>query len=322
MAKSAALKKSVATPSKASKKATSKPQAKAKSTGTKLKMVKPAAKTLKSKTVTKKAPAKPAAKKAEVKKVARPITKKSATPVAAKAKPAAKPAAKKAAPAKVAAKKPAIKTAKTDAQKAGKKMTARPISVPPGFNRAARINSIVKKRAQSKATKNTGFKIGCHVVYPTHGVGKIIAEEVQEIGGTTLKMFVIEFVKDKMTLRVPMHRAQASGLRHVSGNDEIKKMYDTLKSKAKTSRGMWSRRAQEYDAKINSGDVIMIAEVVRDLHQNVDQAERSYSERMIYESAFNRLAGELSASESMAYESAGDKLLKLLRAKRIEAEAA
>ena len=160
------------------------------------------------------------------------------------------------------------------------------------------------------------FKIGCHVVYPTHGVGKIIEQETQEIGGVTLKMFVIEFTKDKMTLRVPVHRAKASGLRHVSSNTQIKKMYDTLKSKAKTSRGMWSRRAQEYEAKINSGDVIMVAEVVRDLHQNVDQAERSYSERMIYESAFNRLAGELSASERTEYDSAGDKLLKLLRAKR------
>src|SRR5690606_35240752 len=115
------------------------------------------------------------------------------------------------------------------------------------------------------------FKVGSFVVYPTHGVGQIIEEESQEIGGVTLKMFVISFVKDKMTLRVPMHRAHAAGLRHISSNNEIKKMYDTLKAKAKTSRGMWSRRAQEYESKINSGDVQLIAEVVRDLHQNVDQ---------------------------------------------------
>ena len=198
-------------------------------------------------------------------------------------------------------------------------MTARPIAVSSGFNRAARINSIVQKRAKENNVnkRDAEFKIGCHVVYPSHGVGQIIDEEVQEIGGITLKMFVIEFVKDKMTLRVPVHRAEASGLRHVSTNTDLKKMYDTLKSKAKTSRGMWSRRAQEYEAKINSGDVIMVAEVVRDLHQNVDQAERSYSERMIYESAFNRLAGELSASEKTEYDSAGQKLLKLLRAKKV-----
>lgn len=195
---------------------------------------------------------------------------------------------------------------------------ARPINVANGFNKMARPNGFVKKsyRTVDPKQSNIEFKIGSYVVYPTHGVGQIIEEETQDIGGIKLKMFVISFVKDKMTLRVPMHRAHAAGLRHISSNAEIKKMYDTLKAKAKTSRGMWSRRAQEYESKINSGNVLLIAEVVRDLHQNVDQAERSYSERMIYESAFNRLAGELAASEKTEYKFAGDKLLKLLRAKK------
>jgi len=117
-----------------------------------------------------------------------------------------------------------------------------------------------------------------------------------------------------MTLRVPMHRAEAAGLRHISDLDQIAKAIKTLKSKAKTSRGMWSRRAQEYEGKINSGNIIQIAEVVRDLHKNVDTSERSYSERMIYESALSRLAGEVAAAEETEADFASDKLLKLLRA--------
>ena len=157
------------------------------------------------------------------------------------------------------------------------------------------------------------FAVGSYVVYPTHGVGKIVGEETQNIGEIELRVFVIEFKKDKMTLRVPVHRAEAAGLRNISNTDEIKKAIDVLKGKAKTSRGMWSRRAQEYEAKINSGNIISIAEVVRDLHKNVDQSERSYSERMIYESALGRLAGELAAAEDVELKDASDKLLKMLR---------
>lgn len=164
----------------------------------------------------------------------------------------------------------------------------------------------------SKKSANK-FAVGSYVVYPTHGVGKIVGEETQSIGEIELRVFVIEFKKDKMTLRVPVHRAEAAGLRNISNTDEIKKAIDVLKGKAKTSRGMWSRRAQEYEAKINSGNILSIAEVVRDLHKNVDQSERSYSERMIYESALGRLAGELAAAEDVELKDASDKLLKMLR---------
>ncbi len=157
------------------------------------------------------------------------------------------------------------------------------------------------------------FKVNDYVVYPTHGVGKIIGEETQEVGDVKLRMFVISFEKEKMTLRVPVGRATSAGLRHISTPDQIKKALATLKSKAKISRGMWSRRAQEYEAKINSGNIIAIAEVVRDLHKNVDQSERSYSERMIYESALNRLAREVAASDDIDAGKATDNLLKLLR---------
>ncbi len=170
--------------------------------------------------------------------------------------------------------------------------------------------------------KKTQFKINDFVVYPTHGVGKILNEETQSIGGHELRVFVIDFEKDKMTLRVPVHRAEAAGLRHISGSDDINKAFTTLKSRAKRGRGMWSRRAQEYEAKINSGDLISIAEVVRDLHRNVDQAERSYSERMIYESALGRLIGELAAARSIDHTAAETELLGVLKTQREAAAAA
>jgi len=150
-------------------------------------------------------------------------------------------------------------------------------------------------------------------VYPTHGVGKILGLEVEKIGDYELKVFVIAFEKDKMTLRVPVGRAEAAGLRSISPADQITKAITTLKGRAKIARGMWSRRAQEYEAKINSGNLIQIAEVVRDLHKNVDQSERSYSERMIYETAMHRLCGEVAASERVDIKDAQDKLLKVLR---------
>ena len=168
------------------------------------------------------------------------------------------------------------------------------------------------KKATTQKNKHD-YKIGDYVVYPTHGVGKIVGDETQQVGGINLKMFVISFEKDKMTLRVPMHRAEAAGLRNISSMEHIEKAFTTLRGRAKTSRGMWSRRAQEYEAKINSGCLISVAEVVRDLHKNVDQSERSYSERMIYESAFSRMVGELAAAESIDSKTATQKLLDVLK---------
>lgn len=164
-----------------------------------------------------------------------------------------------------------------------------------------------------KETDFSEFAVGQNVVYPTHGVGEITAIETQEIANITLEMFVIRFQRDKMTLRVPTHRAKAAGLRHISEVAVIDKAIKTLKGRAKISRGMWSRRAQEYEAKINSGNIIQIAEVVRDLHKNVDQSERSYSERMIYESALGRLAGEVAAASAIEPQQATSDLLVLLR---------
>lgn len=147
----------------------------------------------------------------------------------------------------------------------------------------------------SKANKSNEFRPNEYVVYPAHGVGQIVSIEEQEIAGLTLELFVISFAKDKMTLRVPTHKATDVGMRSLSSPDVVSKAMDTLKGKARVKRAMWSRRAQEYEQKINSGDLIAIAEVVRDLHRSDDQREQSYSERQLYEAALERLTREIAA---------------------------
>ena len=144
-------------------------------------------------------------------------------------------------------------------------------------------------------SKKLDFKPNEYVVYPAHGVGKIVSVEEQEIAGVTLELFVVSFEKDKMTLRVPTHKATEIGLRSLSSPETVSRAMSTLKGKAKVKRAMWSRRAQEYKQKINSGDLIAIAEVVRDLHRNDEQREQSYSERQLYEAALERLTREVAA---------------------------
>ena len=143
--------------------------------------------------------------------------------------------------------------------------------------------------------KTSEFHPNDFVVYPAHGVGRIISIEEQEIAGLRLELFVISFEKDKMTLRVPTHKALSIGMRSLSSPDVVTRAMSTLKGKAKVKRAMWSRRAQEYEQKINSGDLISIAEVVRDLHRTDDQREQSYSERQLYEAALERLTREVAA---------------------------
>ncbi len=164
------------------------------------------------------------------------------------------------------------------------------------------------------ADKKTKFSVGDHVVYPTHGVGKITGCEDQEIGGDKLKLIVIDFDKDRMILRVPITKAETSGLRRLSSQDEMNAAMKTLKGRSRVRRTMWSRRAQEYEAKINSGSPISIAEVVRDLHRKADQPDQSYSERQIYQSAFERLVRELAAVEEIDEEAATEKLETVLQA--------
>lgn len=158
------------------------------------------------------------------------------------------------------------------------------------------------------------FKIGERIVYPSHGVGEVINIEYQAIAGTTIKVYVISFPQDKMTLKVPVNRAAISGLRTLVSKSDLTTIYSTLQSKPKAGNKMWSRRAQEYETKINSGNIVAVAEVVRDLYKNVD-SDRSYSERTIYESALNRLAGELAILENIKSDEAVSKLIEVLRDK-------
>lgn len=154
----------------------------------------------------------------------------------------------------------------------------------------------IKKTSQTR----NGFKAGEYIVYPAHGVGQITGIEEQEIAGYKLELFVISFEKDKMTLRVPVSKIVTVGMRKLSDSPVVKKALETVKGRARIKRTMWSRRAQEYEAKINSGDLVAIAEVVRDLYRADTQPEQSYSERQLYEAALDRMAREVAAVERIS----------------------
>ena len=157
-----------------------------------------------------------------------------------------------------------------------------------------------------------GFLPDQYVVYPSHGVGKVIEIEKREIAGQMLEMYVIEFEKEKMTQRVPVGKIKENGVRKVSTKNQLKEIFEILTGKAKIRRTMWSRRAQEYEQKINSGDLIAIAEVVRDLHRKDDQREQSYSERQLYEAALERLTREIAAIEKTDEQKAIEKMETIL----------
>ena len=188
-------------------------------------------------------------------------------------------------PKKTAAKAVASKTtaktpAKTVAKAPVKPVAAKPVAAP-------------KIEEKKVVTQRQGFRANEFVVYPAHGVGQILAIEEQEIAGARLELYVINFIKDKMTLRVPTAKVANVGMRKLSEPALVKRALETLKGRARVKRTMWSRRAQEYEAKINSGNLISIAEVVRDLHRAEDQPDQSYSERQLYEAALDRLSREI-----------------------------
>ena len=219
-------------------------------------------------------------------------SKRSVMPAKKSTKPAAKSPAKGAAKPAAAKTKPAVKpVAKAPVAKA---------PVKPVVAKAAAANPaakpVVKAEEPKKVlTQRQGFKTNEFVVYPAHGVGQILAIEEQEIAGATLELFVISFIKDKMTLRVPTAKVINVGMRKLSDPALVKRALETLKGRARVKRTMWSRRAQEYEAKINSGDIVAIAEVVRDLYRSESQPEQSYSERQLYEAALDRLSREIAA---------------------------
>jgi len=203
------------------------------------------------------------------------------------AKTAAKATGSKAAASKVAPKTAAPKTA------AAKPPISKPVAHKPVV--AAKPAAAAPRVEEPKKvlTQRQGFKTNEFVVYPAHGVGQILAIEEQEIAGARLELFVINFMKDKMTLRVPTAKVANVGMRKLSEPALVKRALETLKGRARVKRTMWSRRAQEYEAKINSGDIVAIAEVVRDLYRSESQPEQSYSERQLYEAALDRLSREI-----------------------------
>jgi CarD family transcriptional regulator len=150
-------------------------------------------------------------------------------------------------------------------------------------------------KALKSAGQRQGFKLNEFVVYPAHGVGQIVAIEEQEVAGFKLELFVISFSKDKLTLRVPTSKVTGVGMRKISDPDAARRSLDILTGRARVKRTMWSRRAQEYETKINSGDINAIAEVVRDLYRSEAQPEQSYSERQLYEAALDRMVREIAA---------------------------
>ena len=251
---------------------------------------------------TAKTAAKATGSKATASKVAAKTAPKTAAKVAPKAPVAKAPIAKAAAPVK-------------PVTAAAAKPLAKPVAAAPRV-----------EEPKKPLTQRQGFKTNEFVVYPAHGVGQILAIEEQEIAGARLELFVINFMKDKMTLRVPTAKVANVGMRKLSEPALVKRALETLKGRARVKRTMWSRRAQEYEAKINSGDIVAIAEVVRDLYRSESQPEQSYSERQLYEAALDRLSREIAvvqhATETEAVKEIESQLAKSpRRGAKAEAEA-
>lgn len=209
------------------------------------------------------------------------------------------------------------KTGATAGKKSGAKVAVKKtVKKSPGNRSDSKRASIKKASAKTVAKKSASKKLpfskGEYVVYPTHGVGRVTGIEKREVAGFNLQLFVILFDSDKMTLRVPVDKVSGSGLRKISSKDKMQAVTATLKGRARPKRTMWSRRAQEYEAKINSGDPVAIAEVVRDLYRAEDQPEQSYSERQMYEAALDRLVNEYALVEKLDLDGAIEKIEKTL----------
>ncbi|MES0383548.1 MAG: CarD family transcriptional regulator [Hyphomicrobium sp.] len=299
-------------------------------------VAKPAAR----KTVAKAASAKskkPTARKTSVSAATVKARAKSARGKAAAASRTVKPVATKVAVATkaAAAKKaaPAARAVAAAVKPAAQKITASVAEkTAPAAPTAKSIAEKVVVARQLMAAKKKpvnqrhGFKISDFVVYPAHGVGRIVGIEEQEIAGISLELFVLNFEKEKLTLRVPTGKLESVGMRKLAEEGVVKKAMDTLKGRARVKRTMWSRRAQEYVAKINSGDLVSIAEVVRDLYRSDAQPEQSYSERQLYEDALDRMAREIAVVEKLDERGAVQRITEVLsksaRGRRLAAEAA
>jgi CarD family transcriptional regulator len=274
------------------------------------------------------APAKPMTAKPQVKQSPAAVAKPTAPHATVGAKPVAAKTAVKAAP----------KAASTAMPRVGGNRVATTLprqfgqAIPPAAALAAPkppVQKAMQTRQQPAPSKQVaaaaaaaaskkpisqrhGFKTNEWIVYPAHGVGRIVGIEEQEIAGMSLELFVITFEKDKMTLRVPTGKSASVGMRKLAEEGIVKRAMETLKGRARVKRTMWSRRAQEYEAKINSGDLVAIAEVVRDLYRSESQPEQSYSERQLYEAALDRMAREIAAVEKLDERGAVQRITEVL----------
>ena len=300
---------------KAKKKAATakKPVAKAKTKSAPKKVSKPVAKVATVKATTVKATT---VKATTVKAAAVKAAAVKPAPVKAAVKPVAKPAAEKPVLAPKAAIAPKAHAA------ALKSAAAKPAPVvqqqaPAPVNMARPMMS--GPVVATPSAKKLSFKTGELVVYPAHGVGRIVLIEEQEIAGARLELYIVDFEKEKLRLKVPTGRAEQKGMRRLSDRGQIKQALKVLKGRARIKRTMWSRRAQEYDAKINSGDLIAVAEVVRDLYRSERQPEQSYSERQLFEQALERMAREIAAVKKIDDDQAVKELADYLskNAKRV-----
>lgn len=258
------------------------------------------------------APAKPVPAKPQAK--AAPVTPTAQKPAAA-AKPPMLPKAVAIKQAMAAAAGRQAQPAHGRAMPASAGKTGQKITAPAGTPAPAAATPAAPAAPagpKKPVSQRHGFKTNEWVVYPAHGVGRIVGIEEQEIAGISLELFVITFEKDKMTLRVPTGKSQSVGMRKLAEDGIVKRAMETLKGKARIKRTMWSRRAQEYEAKINSGDLIAIAEVVRDLYRSESQPEQSYSERQLYEAALDRMAREIAAVEKLDERGAVQRITEVL----------
>lgn len=266
--------------------------------------------------------AKPAAQAPAAKPAAKPAAAQPAKPAAAPAaaQPNLKPqvAAFQAARASQAQAQQARAIQAGAANPVGPKITG-PVTAPPAAaspkdlaQKAAQVHKALAEAPKRPVSQRHGFKTSEWIVYPAHGVGRIVAIEEEEIAGIALELFVIQFEKDKMTLRVPTGKSASVGMRKLADEGIVKRAMETLKGKARIKRTMWSRRAQEFEAKINSGDLISIAEVVRDLYRAENQPEQSYSERQLYEAALDRMAREIAAVDKLDERGAVQRITEVL----------
>ena len=228
---------------------------------------------------------------------------KTKKPVVAKAAPVKKPATSV---------KVTLKGSKATVTVAPQQKKAAPSKAKAPETVAAKVTAPIQPVVVEKKIEKLDFVAGDFVVYPAHGVGQVDGVEVQTIAGMSITLYTICFEKDRMRLKLPVTKVKASGLRKLSSKDRLKDALATLQGRSQVRRIMWSRRAQEYEAKINSGDPVSIAEVLRDLKKAGDQGEQSYSERQIYQAALARLAREVAAIEKIDEKKAAEKLEAVL----------